>query len=99
MSCHSLLFKIVRRDVPLRIDYAGTRRCQKCGRRSDVETRDRIGGLMATSPAISCNPDVAEQNGGITYYDEHGNEFPLIQGGKPVQPELSPTENWRRLSK
>ncbi len=35
-------------------------------------------------------PDVTEQNGGITYYDEQGSEFPLTEGGKFIQAELSP---------
>lgn len=35
-------------------------------------------------------PDVAEQNGNIIYYDRLGNEHPLTQGGGFVQPRLSP---------
>lgn len=35
-------------------------------------------------------PDVAEQNGNIVYYDRLGSEHPLTQGGRFVQPSLSP---------
>ena len=35
-------------------------------------------------------PDVAEQNGNVVYYDQLGNEHPLTQGGTFIQPILSP---------
>lgn len=54
-----------------------------------------VAGPAAAEPDVDIDityaqPDVAEQNGNIVYYDRLGNEYPLTQGGGFVQPRLSP---------